>query len=231
MAWTNNIDWLDGETITELKLDQLTQNVEYVKAYSVPSGGIIMWAGTEAQIPSGWYLCNGNNGTPNLVNRFIICAGDSYTPPTWDDVNKVVTSPGQTGGVNTHTHDLQNHIHVVNAVNIDHTHSMQSHTHAHSHTHLVSGYTGYYNLTTDNVADGSGDDVASDDNVNHRHSVSITSQGPSVASTDGPSVASTGAMSANASHGHGNTGTPSVNSTGSGSNVPVFYALCYIMKG
>jgi len=79
MAWTNNIDWLDGETITELKLDQLTQNVEYVKDYSIPSGGIIMWAGTTLQIPSGWYLCDGNNGTPNLVNRFVVCAGGTYT--------------------------------------------------------------------------------------------------------------------------------------------------------
>ena len=79
MAWTNNIDWLDGETITELKLDQLTQNVEYVKDYSIPSGGIIMWAGRTLQIPSGWYLCDGNNGTPNLVNRFVVCAGGTYT--------------------------------------------------------------------------------------------------------------------------------------------------------
>ncbi len=37
-----------------------------------PSGGIIMWSGTVATIPSGWYLCNGSNGTPDLRNRFIV---------------------------------------------------------------------------------------------------------------------------------------------------------------
>ena len=31
----------------------------------VPSGGIIMWSGSASAIPTGWYLCNGGNGTPN----------------------------------------------------------------------------------------------------------------------------------------------------------------------
>lgn len=50
----------------------------------IPLGGIIMWSGSVASIPSGWSLCNGQtvNGltTPNLTNRFIIGAGNSYTP-------------------------------------------------------------------------------------------------------------------------------------------------------
>jgi hypothetical protein len=40
----------------------------------VPSGGIIMWSGTIATIPTGWVLCNGSNGTPDLRNRFIVAA-------------------------------------------------------------------------------------------------------------------------------------------------------------
>ena len=42
---------------------------------SIPIGGIIMWSGTIASIPSNWRLCNGSNGTPDLTNRFIIGAG------------------------------------------------------------------------------------------------------------------------------------------------------------
>jgi hypothetical protein len=42
--------------------------------YLVPSGGIILWSGTIATIPSGWVLCNGSNGTPDLRNRFIVAA-------------------------------------------------------------------------------------------------------------------------------------------------------------
>jgi hypothetical protein len=43
-------------------------------AIYVPVGGIIMWSGTIATIPSGWHLCDGTEGTPNLTNRFIVCA-------------------------------------------------------------------------------------------------------------------------------------------------------------
>ena len=35
---------------------------------TVPAGGIIMWAGTIANIPTGWLICDGNNGTPNLLS-------------------------------------------------------------------------------------------------------------------------------------------------------------------
>lgn len=45
---------------------------------SFPSGGIIMWSGSIASIPSGWVLCNGSNSTPDLRNRFIVGAGSTY---------------------------------------------------------------------------------------------------------------------------------------------------------
>lgn len=44
----------------------------------VPSGLIAMWSGLVANIPSGWTLCNGLNGTPDLRDRFIVGAGNSY---------------------------------------------------------------------------------------------------------------------------------------------------------
>lgn len=55
---------------------------------SMPLGSIIMWYGTLAAIPAGWVLCNGQNGTPNLCNRFPLGAGASY-------------SVGQSGGSQT----------------------------------------------------------------------------------------------------------------------------------
>jgi|LauGreDrversion4_2_1035121.scaffolds.fasta_scaffold01633_14 hypothetical protein len=42
----------------------------------LPKGVIIMW--TKSAIPIGWVLCDGNNGTPNLTNRFIISTGSDY---------------------------------------------------------------------------------------------------------------------------------------------------------
>ena len=41
----------------------------------IPSGGIIIWSGASNAIPTGWYLCDGNNGTPDLRERFIVGAG------------------------------------------------------------------------------------------------------------------------------------------------------------
>lgn len=48
---------------------------QYVKA---ARGMIMMWYGDAGAIPAGWALCNGANGTPNLVDRFIVGAGSSY---------------------------------------------------------------------------------------------------------------------------------------------------------
>ena len=51
-------------------------------ATNIPLGGIIMWYGSTGTIPSGWSLCDGTtvNGyaTPNLRDRFVIGAGNSY---------------------------------------------------------------------------------------------------------------------------------------------------------
>lgn len=43
---------------------------------TIPIGGIIMWSGST--IPTGWAFCDGNSGTPNLVDKFIVGAGSGY---------------------------------------------------------------------------------------------------------------------------------------------------------
>jgi len=47
-------------------------------APAIPTGGIIIWSGSTGSIPAGWFLCNGSNGTPDLRDRFIVGAGNSY---------------------------------------------------------------------------------------------------------------------------------------------------------
>jgi len=38
-----------------------------------------MWSGSSTNVPSGWTLCDGSDGTPDLRDRFIVGAGGSYT--------------------------------------------------------------------------------------------------------------------------------------------------------
>ena len=41
---------------------------------AMPIGSIIMFNGKAEEIPSGWAICNGENGTPNLIDRFILAS-------------------------------------------------------------------------------------------------------------------------------------------------------------
>jgi hypothetical protein len=90
---------------------------------SFVSGMILLWSGSTGNIPSGWVLCNGSNSTPDLRDRFVIGAGNSYSVgatggSTTDTVNITVSgttsgpsasNPGgypfqYSFGTNTHTH-------------------------------------------------------------------------------------------------------------------------------
>ena len=89
---------------------------------SVPSGGIILWSGASNAIPSGWYLCNGSNGTPDLTNRFIVGAGSGY-------------SVGNIGGSANAT--LVSHSHSVSGTTGNDTHS---HSYIDQYVVINNGY-------------------------------------------------------------------------------------------
>ena len=92
----------------------------------VPSGGIIIWSGASNLIGSsssggtgpGWYLCDGNNGTPNLKNRFVVGAGDSY-------------NVGVTGGFDS--------VSLFESQIPSHSHGVSLTTGSDSHTHSFTG--------------------------------------------------------------------------------------------
>ena len=66
-----------------------------------------MWYGSIASIPSGWYLCDGTNGTPNLRDRFVVGAGTTYAvDATGGSANAIVVSHTHTATVTDpqHTH-------------------------------------------------------------------------------------------------------------------------------
>ena len=62
-------------------------------AAAFPSGGIIIWSGSSASIPSGWVLCNGSNSTPDLRDRFVVGAGSTYAvAATGGSANAIVVA-------------------------------------------------------------------------------------------------------------------------------------------
>jgi hypothetical protein len=68
---------------------------------SIPIGGIIMWSGSNSSLPSNWKFCDGENGTPDLRGRFVMCTnrqlnGESTTIGPlnyWANMNTTGGSP------------------------------------------------------------------------------------------------------------------------------------------
>lgn len=106
-------------TDSEMMPRQKITSVGYAFAAEngVPKGGIMMWSGAINQIPTGWALCDGTNGTPNLKNRFIAGAGDTYT---------VGTTGGEAAHVLTAA-EMPSHTHIQDA----HAHGITDPGHAH----------------------------------------------------------------------------------------------------
>lgn len=72
----------------------------------IPSGVIVLWSGSIASIPSGWYLCNGSNGTPDLRNRFVVGAfqDNSGVANTTITGSNTLTGGSKDAIVVSHTH-------------------------------------------------------------------------------------------------------------------------------
>ena len=85
---------------------------------ALPYGMITLWYGTIASIPSGWALCDGTNGTPNLTNTFVIGANNDYNGlPTTSITNTPLSTGGSAAsGLPSHNHDIvdQGHVHPLN---------------------------------------------------------------------------------------------------------------------
>lgn len=145
-------------------------------------GEIVMWGGTEADIaticnPQGFYLCNGQNGTVDLRDKFIVAAGATRAHKS-------------AGGTDTHTHTTG-----------DVTLSIEQ---TPSHTHTI---TQVYASLSDNGNVGGAFVMDSDEGLYGWQS--------------NPS-ATLSSIGGGLPHNHG--------ATSSVSNVPVYYALCFIQK-
>lgn len=96
-------------------LQTLKSQLDAAAQHHVPTGAIMMWSGSIANIPTGWALCDGQNGTPNLQGRFIVGAttgivnfdglGYNYPVGTTGGNNQVRLTAAQSG-VPAHSHTM-----------------------------------------------------------------------------------------------------------------------------
>lgn len=90
-------------------------------------GQICAYYGLTTDIPTGWVLCDGRNGTPNLVGRFPLGWNDLATTPSYDGQTSGGSDPENwtTGPAGSHAHTVLINDHVLTQANLPaHRHQM-----------------------------------------------------------------------------------------------------------
>jgi hypothetical protein len=164
-----------ADAVTLQTIDNLypiLQNAPAVSATFI-AGMILIWSGSLGSIPAGWVLCDGTNSTPDLRNRFVIAAGNTY-------------AVGATGGS-------------ADAIVVSHNHTATSTVTDPGHLHSIN----VQNLTNNGFISGGGNAIGTGGTFNTN------------TNTTGITVATT---------------TATAGTSGTGANIPPYYALAYIMK-
>jgi hypothetical protein len=191
------------------------------RMYPVPMGAIAMWAGEKDDIPSGWQLCNGTNGTPDLRNKFIKGASLSTMNQEGGTNNATITS-------GAHEHEGGGHEHVISGGGHAHSvgHSGASLGAVGSHTvslgeqtygkfpaiwfQLLSAVYKYVNVSTSKAH------THTLGNTNHGHGATAHAQSGVHHKQDSTQMG-----------GHTHTGG---SHTHTWQNEPAYYVLAYIIK-
>ena len=131
----------------------------------IPQNIVVAWSGNINNIPAGWRLCDGTNGTPDLRNRFIVGAGSIYSyNTTGGSANAIVVS----------------HNHTVTSVDTN-----QGHLHNTSAFNSVTILGGGSNLSNATTGGGTGNPVTQAGGA-HSHTISVVSAGVSATNANLP---------------------------------------------
>lgn len=211
-ATAAELNILDGVTATTAEINTL-DNINTAGNFGlVPSGAILLWSGSVGTIPSGWFLCDGANSTPDLRDRFVVGAGSTYAVGATGGQNSITSVPA-------HTHDAGNFV--------------TSNTGAHSHNGSTStdGAHAHNGKNTGTFLIGNASPNASfRDRPTNTNTQGNQGAGTNFLSVEG-SHAHNFSTSNTGSHSHTISGTTSSTGNASVDTRPPYYALCYIMKG
>lgn len=125
-VYSGNANFLKAQYTSSYKLPQDDISTKFAstewvsqKVNILPVGSIIMFNGLTSNIPSGWHICDGTGGTPNLIGKFI----------------KAANTSGDTGGSST--------IQILEENMPKHTHTFVGNqvttSEAGAHTHTIRG--------------------------------------------------------------------------------------------
>jgi microcystin-dependent protein len=188
----------------------MAENTLTLYVDNLPVGAIIMFNGKADKLPQGWAICDGDNGTPNLISRFIVGAKQNADSEDY--------RLGEIGGkifVTLNTKEIPSHNHTGT------TAKAGSHDHAGyakqdgSHTHDIRRYA-FSNSSKDHLSWGGPKEIIDDWAGN-----AVTESG----GTHGHDLI----INNNGEHDH----TLTISNAGGGEsheNRPPFYALYFIMK-
>jgi hypothetical protein len=190
----------------------------------VPQGVIVMWSGQTTAIPTGWALCDGSNGTPNLIDKFIMGASSSNETTTGGSNSRTLS----TANLPSHTHSFSGTTNTTG----NHNHSGSTNT-AGNHHHLMvtgsmSNQRAQYSITTNtgNYLAGAGGNGYELYYLNG-HTSAPTGGKTSTAGNHSHSLS----INNNGNHSHTVSGTTGGSGSGTAfDNKPAYMALAYIMK-
>jgi len=184
--------------------DAVDATVSDLAETAVPIGAILMWSGSLATVPTGWHICDGKNGTPDLRGRFVAGAGSPG-----------IYSPGDTGGADVVRLEINN---------------LPAHSHSSGTlTTRVGGRHGH----SINTRGTTGNTQSHGHNTVDEANVVARGVSPFADTYDALLTGSPVVSDATADHSHtmqGSTGSVGVDPAGAHENRPPFYALAFIMR-
>lgn len=205
---------------------------------TIPVGGIILWSGAVVDIPDSWALCDGNNSTPDLRNRFVVGAGSGYAVgATGGESESNLSHRHASGGYatdnDTHDHDVDSGTTASDTHDHDVDSGVTGSESAHTHDH------GTYK--TGGVAEEFGSGGMTISGIGgHNHWITTGTSGPGSAHTHGPGTLNTasdthshgpGTLNTDSdTHSHDVEGHSAYAGSSSQENRPRYYALAFIMR-
>lgn len=140
---------------------------------SLPTGSIAIWSGSSGTIPSGWRICDGTNGTPDLRNRFVVGAGSTYAVAATGGVTSVTLTQAQTPA----------HVHSFSGTTVSggsHSHSITDPTHTHTYNAPNQSNGGapfgpWQRGETPSGTTAAGTGISLQNSVSHTHTFTTTS--------------------------------------------------------